>query len=83
MRSDAGEPSVSRKMRIVGDDNRPTLARQGRHVSLVFPGSETTVWTSFSADGAMLTYHLDRHAKPRIEFVLKRVARQEHATWTG
>ncbi|MES2148325.1 MAG: hypothetical protein V4508_00890 [Pseudomonadota bacterium] len=44
------------------------------HTFKVFPGSETNVWTtSFSADGAVLTYHLDRHAKPRIEFVLKRV----------
>jgi hypothetical protein len=41
----------------------------------LFPGSETNVWTtSFSADGSVLTYHLDRHAKPRIEFVMKRVA---------
>jgi hypothetical protein len=42
----------------------------------LFPGSETNVWTtSFSPDGSVLTYHLDRHAKPRIEFVLKRVTR--------
>jgi hypothetical protein len=46
------------------------------HTFKVFPGSETNVWTtSFSADGSVLTYHLDRHSKPRIEFVLKRVAR--------
>lgn len=46
------------------------------HTFKVFPGSETNVWTtSFSADGSVLTYHLDRHAKPRIEFVLKRVPR--------
>lgn len=45
------------------------------HTFKVFPGSETNVWTiSFSADGTVLTYHLDRHAKPRIEFVLNRVA---------
>lgn len=45
------------------------------HTFKVFPGSETNVWTiSFSADGRVLTYHLDRHAKPRIEFVLTRVA---------
>ena len=44
------------------------------HTFKVFPGSETNVWTtSFSADGTVLTYHLERHAKPRIEFVLKRV----------
>jgi hypothetical protein len=42
----------------------------------LFPGSETNVWTtSFSADGTVLTYHLDRHAKPRIEFVMQRLAR--------
>lgn len=45
------------------------------HTFKVFPGSETNVWTtSFSADGSVLTYHLDRHAKPRIEFVFKRVS---------
>ena len=44
------------------------------HTFKVFPGSETNVWTvSFSLDGSVLTYHLDRHAKPRIEFVLRRV----------
>jgi hypothetical protein len=42
----------------------------------LFPGSETNLWTtSFSADGSVLTYHLDRHAKPRIEFVMRRVSR--------
>ena len=45
------------------------------HTFKVFPGSETNVWTvSLSEDGKVLTYHLDRHAKPRIEFVLRRVA---------
>lgn len=40
----------------------------------LFPGSETNIWTiSFSPDGLRLTYHLDRHAKPRIEFVMQRV----------
>jgi len=42
----------------------------------LFPGSETNIWTvSFNADSTVLTYHLDRHAKPRIEFVMQRVAR--------
>jgi hypothetical protein len=46
------------------------------HTFKVFPGSETNVWTiSFSEAGSVLTYHLDRHARPRIEFVLRRVAR--------
>lgn len=42
----------------------------------VSPGTETNVWTvSFSADGTVLTYHLARHAMPRAEFVMKRLAR--------
>lgn len=41
----------------------------------LFPGSETNVWTvGFSPDRSVLTYHLDRHAKPRIEFVMRRTA---------
>jgi hypothetical protein len=48
-----------------------------KHTFKVFPGSETNVWTvSLSADGSTLTYHLERHAKPRITFVLKQVPRQ-------
>ena len=40
----------------------------------LFPGSETNRWTlSFSDDRSVLTYHLDRHAKPRIEFVMRRI----------
>ncbi len=36
------------------------------------PGSETNVWTmSLSEDKRVLTYHLERHAKPRATFVLK------------
>lgn len=47
-----------------------------KHTFAVIPGSETNIWTtSVSADGSTLTYHLERHAKPRITFVLKRVAR--------
>ncbi len=47
-----------------------------KHTTELIKDSQTNVWTvSFSADGATLTYHLDRHAKPRIEFVLRRVAR--------
>jgi hypothetical protein len=46
-----------------------------QHTFRVFPGSETNIWTtSLSADGQTLTYHLERHAKPRITFVLKRAA---------
>ncbi|MDL2355339.1 MAG: hypothetical protein QFF03_08790 [Pseudomonadota bacterium] len=46
-----------------------------QHTFAVFPGSETNIWTiSLSADASTLTYHLERHAKPRITFILKRVA---------
>lgn len=39
------------------------------------PGSETNVWTvSLSQDGKELRYRLERHAKPRAEFVMTRVA---------
>lgn len=38
------------------------------------PGAETNVWTvSFSEDGQVLSYALERHAKPRARFVLTRV----------
>ncbi|NNG24722.1 hypothetical protein [Telluria aromaticivorans] len=39
------------------------------------PGAETNVWTvSLSEDGKVLSYRLERHAKPRAEFVMTRVA---------
>ncbi len=45
------------------------------HTARIVAGAETNVWTvSLSDDGQVLTYHLARHAKPRAEFVLKRVA---------
>ncbi len=45
------------------------------HTARLVPGAETNVWTvSLSEDGSVLTYRLERHAKPRAEFVLKRVA---------
>lgn len=38
------------------------------------PGAETNVWTvSLSEDGTVLSYLLERHAKPRARFVLRRV----------
>jgi hypothetical protein len=44
------------------------------HTAKIVPGAETNVWTvSVSTDGEVLTYRLERHAKPRAEFVLKRV----------
>lgn len=44
------------------------------YTAKLVPGSDTNLWTiSFSADGSVLTYHLDRHGKPRAEFVMRRV----------
>jgi hypothetical protein len=44
------------------------------HTARLVPGAETNVWTvSLSQDGTVLTYRLDRHARPRAEFVLKRM----------
>ena len=38
------------------------------------PGAETNVWTvSLSEDGKVLSYRLERHARPRAEFVMTRV----------
>jgi hypothetical protein len=46
------------------------------YTAKLIKGSVTNVWTiSLSADKNTLTYHLDRDAKPRVEAVLKRVAR--------
>lgn len=45
------------------------------HTASMVPGAETNLWTvSLSDDGKVLTYRLDRHAKPRAQFVLERVA---------
>jgi len=44
------------------------------YTARLVPGAETNVWTiSLSEDGNVLRYRLDRHGKPRAEFVLKRV----------
>lgn len=45
------------------------------YTAQLVPGAETNAWTvSLSDDGNVLTYRLERHAKPRAEFVLRRVA---------
>lgn len=45
------------------------------YTARMVPGAQTNVWTvSLSQDGSVLRYRLDRHDKPRAEFVLKRVA---------
>lgn len=45
------------------------------YTARLVPGAETNVWTvSLSQDGKVLTYRLDRHGRPRAEFVLQRVA---------
>lgn len=39
------------------------------------PGAETNIWfVTLSEDGQVLTYRLERHAKPRAEFTLRKVA---------
>lgn len=44
------------------------------HTAALIPAAVTNVWTvSVSADGATLTYHLERDARPRFTAVLKRV----------
>lgn len=44
------------------------------HTAQLIPAAATNVWTvSLSPDGKILTYHLDRDAKPRFTAVLKRV----------
>ncbi|MFC0253658.1 hypothetical protein [Massilia consociata] len=44
------------------------------YTARIVPGAETNVWTvSLSEDGTVLTYRLERHAKPRAEFVMRRV----------
>ncbi|MEJ7805434.1 MAG: hypothetical protein WKG03_05885, partial [Telluria sp.] len=46
------------------------------YTAKLIKNSDTNVWTiSFSPDKNTLTYHLDRHAKPRVEAVFQRVAR--------
>ena len=47
------------------------------HTAKLVPGAETNVWTvSLGEDGNVLTYRLERHAKPRAEFTLRRVSAQ-------
>lgn len=44
------------------------------HTAKLVPGAETNLWTvSLSEDGNVLRYRLERHARPRAEFVLNRV----------
>lgn len=44
------------------------------HTARLVPGADTNLWTvTLSADGTVLTYRLERHARPRAEFVMKRV----------
>lgn len=39
------------------------------------PGAETNIWfVTLSEDGQVLTYRLERHAKPRAEFTMRKVA---------
>ena len=44
------------------------------YTAKLVPGADTNLWTvSLSEDGQVLTYRLERHAKPRAEFVMRRV----------
>jgi hypothetical protein len=57
-----------------GGSARSQAFRADAYTARLVPGAETNVWTvSLSQDGSVLTYRLDRHDKPRAEFVLKRV----------
>ena len=47
------------------------------YTAKLVPGADTNLWTvAISEDGKVLTYRLERHAKPRAEFVMKRVSGQ-------
>lgn len=44
------------------------------YTAKLVPGADTNLWTvSLSEDGQVLTYRLERHAKPRAEFTLRRI----------
>ena len=44
------------------------------YTARLVPGADTNLWTvTVSEDGAVLTYRLERHARPRAEFVMRRV----------
>ncbi|UVW29291.1 hypothetical protein [Massilia sp. H6] len=43
--------------------------------AVMVPGAQTNVWTvSFSEDGKELRYRLERDARPRAEFVMRRIS---------
>lgn len=45
------------------------------HTAKLIPAAATNVWTvSLSADGTLLTYHLERDAKPRFTAVLRKIS---------
>jgi hypothetical protein len=44
------------------------------YTARLVPGADTNLWTvTLSEDGTVLTYRLERHARPRAEFVMKRM----------
>lgn len=44
------------------------------YTARLVPGADTNLWTvTLSEDGQVLSYKLERHAKPRAEFVMRRV----------
>lgn len=45
------------------------------YTAQLVPGAETNIWfVTLSEDGKVLTYRLERHAKPRAEFTMRKVA---------
>ncbi len=44
------------------------------YTARLVPGADTNLWTvTVSEDGTVLTYRLERHARPRAEFVMRHV----------
>lgn len=44
------------------------------YTARLVPGAETNLWTvSLSDDGQVLSYKLERHGKPRAEFIMRRL----------
>lgn len=60
----AREGGTARAQSFLADD----------YTAKLVPGADTNVWTvSLSEDGNVLTYRLERHARPRAEFVMRRI----------
>lgn len=61
-------------MARAGGTARSQAFQADDYTARLVPGAETNLWTvSLSEDGQVLTYRLERHARPRAEFVMRRV----------